>query len=122
MKTKFFTVALALCFAISVWANQPIDSATESETTAEASAETEAGYQTKSPISYKVYKQKYFNDYSIDFYNNTRQTLEVEYVYADPNSRTGWITNYVRVPGGGSNKSNAAGPYGQVKILDVYEP
>lgn len=123
MKRKIYMSLFAITLVMSVHANSPMNSNAEcGDYPSTMDAEEASGYQTKSPISYEVYKPKYSYDYSIDFYNNTRQTLEVKYIYASPNSRDGWIVNYVRVPGGGKNKNNAAGPYGQVEILDVYRP
>lgn len=120
MKRKIIITAFIAMLVTGVYANQPEKCNQKSDNP--PIAEAEASADQTSPISYKVYKPKYSYDYAIIFYNSAGQTLEVKYVYASPNSRDGWITNYVRVPGGGKNTGNAAGPYGQVEILDVYRP
>ena len=124
MKRKIYISLFAIAsFVIGVYANQPTNESVGSDENPAVAAEGEpAGSQKDSPISYKVYKPKYSNDYSIDFYNHTGHTLEVKYVYATPYGRDGWIINWVKVPGRGKNLSNAAGPYGNVDILDVYRP
>lgn len=128
MKRKIFITAVIAMLVTGVYANQLEKNNQKSDNLLMAEADTlvteadESASKAKSPISYKVYKPKYSYDYSIDFYNNTGQTLEVEYIYASPMGRDGWITNYVRISGGGKNRNNAAGPYGKVEIIDVYRP
>lgn len=85
----------------------------DSDTTSESQSQN-------SPISYKVFKDKYIPGYLVNFWNNTSQKLEVYYQYLNESNK--WVDNYVRIAGNGNNKNNNAGPYGKIRIIDVYPP